>query len=205
VNEQTDGSKYWDPYHNDLTIGGVTVAECSREDDAWFLVRTLEEQGVWSAVLLPDTDLDLRGPQVRVAPDDEEKARLILAQPIPSGKREEYELESEIEPEPLPVCPMCGAPDLILQGVDQVNHWRCDACGTKWDQPLSPYDRMPQSRASFAAHIFLRSRAVRQVGFSTNGRGRRRITSECVMKRLVPHQLFTNSCRPKPEYFCVCF
>lgn len=138
MDEQTDESKYRDPYHNELTTGGVTVAKCSREDDAWFLVRILEEHGVRSAVLLPDRRLDLRGPEVRVAPDDKEKARLILVQPIPSGKREEYELESEIEPEPLPVCPTCGAPDLILLGVDQVNHWRCAACGTKWDQQLSP-------------------------------------------------------------------
>ena len=136
MNRESEESDYWDPYRNELTIGGTTVAECGTTEDAWFLVHILEELGIRSAVSLPDSRMDLRGPQVRVAPDDAEKAKLVLSNPIPAGKREAYDSQPEAEPEPLPVCPKCNAPDLILEGVDDANHWRCDGCGHKWGERL---------------------------------------------------------------------
>ena len=137
MNEQAEESVYLDPYRNELTIGGITVAECGTTEDAWFLAQILKEQGIRSAVSLPDKRMDLRGPQVRVAPDDEERARLAFAQPIPPGKRAAYDSEPDVEPDPLRVCASCGAPALILEGVDEVNHWRCEVCGSKWDERLS--------------------------------------------------------------------
>lgn len=66
--------------------------------------------------------------------DDEERARPVLAQPVPEGKREAYDSEPDVEPEPFPVCPAYGATDLLLDGVDEVNHWRCCTCGHRWDE-----------------------------------------------------------------------
>ena len=136
MNEPIEESEDVDPYDNELTIGGVTVAECRTTEDAWFLVHILQEQGIRSAVSLPDKRMDLRGPRVNVAPDDGGKATLVLSVPIPAGKREAYDSQPEVEPDPLPVCPKCGSQDPILEGVDQSNHWRCGVCGIKWDELL---------------------------------------------------------------------
>lgn len=136
MSEQADDSEYFDPYCNDLAMAGITIAECATAEGAWFLVHLLKEQGIRAAVSVPATRMDLRAPQVRVAPDDEEKARSVLSKPVSVEDREAYDSEPEVEPEPLPVCPKCGAPDLILEGVDEVNHWHCEACGIKWDEDL---------------------------------------------------------------------
>lgn len=133
--EKTDQSERWNPYVEDLRLGGVTVAECASKEDAWFVVYLLERQGIPSAVSGP-RHRDLHGPTVKVAPDDEEKARFVLTQPISQSEREAWERDIEFDP---PVCPNCGATVSILQGVDEANHWRCDLCGIKWDQvPLLP-------------------------------------------------------------------
>jgi hypothetical protein len=137
--DQSDESDDSDPYHSELAVGGTIIAECSNTEDAWFLVWILKEQGVQAAVSLPGKHLDLRGSQVKVARDDEEKARFVLSQGVPAGKREAYDSEPEVEPEPLPACPHCGAGDLVLHNVDTANHWCCEECGTKWDDtPLLP-------------------------------------------------------------------
>ncbi len=130
--EEADEGEYWDPNHNQLTMGGVTVAECPTREDAYFLVYVLREQGIRSAVSLPVGPLDLRGPLVKVAPDDEQQARFVLSQPVPAGKREAYDSELEVEPPPLPRCLVCHSPDVVLDGVDEVNHWRCEVCGHRW-------------------------------------------------------------------------
>lgn len=101
MNERTDDSEYLDPYPNELTIGGVTVAECGTPDDAGFLVQILQEEGIRSAVLLPHKRMDLRGYQVRVAPDDEVRAKLILSTPIPVAKPQAYNSQLQVEPSPL--------------------------------------------------------------------------------------------------------
>jgi len=135
--EQADGGEYWDPHHNELTMGGVTVAECSTREDADFLVYLLQEKGIRSAVLLPDKNFDPRGPQVKVGPDDEVQARSVLTQPVPAGKREAYDSEPEFEVPPPPRCSICGSPEVVLDGVDEANHWRCDVCGHSWTEVVS--------------------------------------------------------------------
>lgn len=128
MSDQID-DEYWKPDEYDLAVAGVTVAECESNDDAWFLAYLLKENGIKGVVL---------SSELKVALDDEEKARLVLARPVPAGKREEYDAESELEPEPLPKCPHCAAEDLVLEGVDDANHWLCGACGTKWDEVPTP-------------------------------------------------------------------
>jgi tRNA(Ile2) C34 agmatinyltransferase TiaS len=69
-------------------------------------------------------------PRVLVAADEVEAARAILEQPIPADIVEESRLgvpEYEI-----PVCPRCGAADPLLESVDPVNQWTCEACGAEW-------------------------------------------------------------------------
>jgi hypothetical protein len=85
-------SEYWDPHHNELSEGGVTVAEFQTEEECNFAVYLLGEGGVRSSVIIPERRLDLRLPQVKVAPDDEALARRILAQPITADKRAQYDV-----------------------------------------------------------------------------------------------------------------
>ena len=84
--EQSAQSEYWDPHHNELCYGGVTVAQFQTEEECDFAVHLLRERGIRSGVLLPERRLDLRSPQVRVSPEDEQVARDILAQPVTARK-----------------------------------------------------------------------------------------------------------------------
>lgn len=127
-------SEYWDPHYNDLSQGGVTVAEFNTQDECNFAVYLLKEGGVRSSLLVPQRSLDLRLPQVRVAPDDEALARRILAQPITAEKRAEYYSEPEGEPFVTPRCPQCASPEVVLESVGSGNSWRCDVCGTSWSE-----------------------------------------------------------------------
>jgi hypothetical protein len=88
-------SEYWDPHHNDVSGGGVTVAEFRTEEECNFAVYLLGERGVRRSVVVPERRLDLRLPQVKVAPDDQALARHILAQPITAEKRVQYDAEPE--------------------------------------------------------------------------------------------------------------
>lgn len=91
-------SKYWDPHHNDLSEGGVTVAGFRTEEECNFAADLLAAKGIRSGVLLPERRFDLRLPQIRVSPDDEAIARVILAQPIAAADRAEYDAEPDSEP-----------------------------------------------------------------------------------------------------------
>lgn len=125
-------SEYWDPHHNDLSEGGVTVAAFQTEEGCNFAGYILSEEGVQSAVVVPERRLDLRLPQLRVAPDDEALARRILAQPVTAEKRAQYEAEPESGPFVTPCCPACGSSEVILESVAVGNVWRCDSCGKSW-------------------------------------------------------------------------
>jgi hypothetical protein len=125
-------SEYWDPHHNDLSEGGVTVAAFQTEEECNFASYLLSEKGVRSAVVLPERRLDLRLPQLRVAPDDKALARRILAQPVTAEKRARYYAEPECEPFVMPRCPACGLSEVVLESVANGNAWRCDMCGESW-------------------------------------------------------------------------
>jgi len=127
-------SEYWDPHHNDLSEGGVTVAEFQTEEECNFAVYLLGEGGVRSSVVIPERRLDLRLPQVKVAPDDEALARRILAQPITAEKRTQYDAEPDCEPFVTPRCPRCASPEVILESVANENVWKCDICGNRWSE-----------------------------------------------------------------------
>ena len=132
MHERDTESEYWDPHHNELCEGGVTVAEFQTEQECDFAVHLLAEKGIRSGVILPQRRLDLRPPQVRVSPDDEQVARDILAQPITAAKRAEYDAEPEGEPFLTPRCPKCTSGEVVLESVAEGNSWRCDICGERW-------------------------------------------------------------------------
>ena len=134
MSDQTMQSEYWDPHHNDLCEGGVTIAEFKTEEECNFAVYLLAEGGIRSGVLLPERRLDLRPPQVRVSPDDEAVARNILAQPITAAKRAEYNAEPECELFCTPSCPKCMSCEIVLDSVANGNLWRCDVCGESWTE-----------------------------------------------------------------------
>jgi ribosomal protein S27AE len=68
--------------------------------------------------------------QILVAADQLDEAREVAAKPIPKEIVEESQIEApEYE---LPVCPRCGAADPVLEDVDPVNRWQCEACGNEW-------------------------------------------------------------------------
>ena len=134
--EQQTESEYWDPHHNELCEGGVTVAEFQTEEDCHFAAHLLREQGIRSGVLLPERRLDLRWPQLRVSFDDEGAARHILAQPVTAVKRTEYDAEPDIAPFVAPYCPKCESREVVLDAVGSGNLWRCDHCGESWTETL---------------------------------------------------------------------
>jgi hypothetical protein len=134
-------SEYWDPHHNELCDGGVTVAEFPTAEECSFAVHLLAREGIRSGVLLPATRLDLRWPQVRVSPDDEPMALDILSRPVSAAERAAYDAESECEPFLPPRCPRCEASsEVVLDAVEHGNSWRCELCGECWNEAPSPID-----------------------------------------------------------------
>jgi hypothetical protein len=90
----------------------------------------LGEAGVESVVLTQDGAGGLRGPRVVVAPEDAQRATVILSQPL----AERFRTEAEVAPEEfdVPACPICGSHETLLDAVDPVNEWRCDDCDHTW-------------------------------------------------------------------------
>ena len=76
--------------------------------------------------------MDLRWPQLKVAPEDEQAAREILAQPLAADTRSEYDAEPNIEVFAPPCCPKCESAEIVLEGLGDRNLWRCDDCGERW-------------------------------------------------------------------------
>jgi hypothetical protein len=115
---------------------------CEREDfsQAWQIRRVLEQAGIESWIEQPGSRYSDSGYpfRVMVAADQLEAAIEIAARPIPNEIVEESVVESlEFEPPP---CPKCGAGDPVLEGVDPVNSWRCEACGKQWTEAVSAPD-----------------------------------------------------------------
>jgi hypothetical protein len=109
------------------------------EDGAASAARAaLSEEGVES-VAVPErvTGFDLHGPRVVVAPEDAERAAMIVAQPGVESLINEA--PTTIEEFHEPACPACGADESVLESVEPANRWRCDACGKEWveDETLS--------------------------------------------------------------------
>ena len=112
------------------------LCQCANPREAWQISEALKRAGIESWVERSNSytvhaEFEEAPPRVLVAADEVEAARTILEQPIPADIVEESRLgvpEYEI-----PVCPRCGAADPLLESVDPVNQWSCEACGAEWE------------------------------------------------------------------------
>jgi ribosomal protein L37AE/L43A len=73
-------------------------------------------------------------PRVHVAADQLDQARAVAAQTIPQAivENEKEEAQEFVEPK----CPKCGSDDVVLEGVDPANTWRCEQCDEQWTESL---------------------------------------------------------------------
>lgn len=117
-----------------LMYGGVPVAFCNDEEQAAFFAFVLEAAGITAVTLRRNVKLDTRPPQVFVAPNDEQRARLLLSQPVAPEVLEEWQLmEEDNEKEwAAPACPVCQDSDPMLESSEPFNQWHCEACGHRW-------------------------------------------------------------------------
>jgi hypothetical protein len=123
----------------DLALGGITVANCETSDQAGLLSFVLGEAGIRSVVRATRGKFDLTLPQVRVAPEDEERAIAVLVNPIPDSVRREYaEMSYENAFFADQRCPRCYSADILLQPENPayLNDWLCSSCGHNWQDPL---------------------------------------------------------------------
>jgi ribosomal protein L37AE/L43A len=99
-------------------------------------VRDIEPGGPASGTRYRSASL--ASPRVLVAADQLDQARAIAAQTNP---QEIVEEEKEEVPEFVePKCPKCGSEDVVLEGVDPENTWRCEQCDEQWTEtsPANP-------------------------------------------------------------------
>lgn len=106
------------------------LCECEERAQAWQMFEVLRQAGIESWVERPRSPLAPSSRRVLVAADQLEGARLIAERPIPQEIVDLTKMEvPEFEP---PVCPSCGAGDVVLDDVNPVNLWRCETCGRQW-------------------------------------------------------------------------
>ena len=113
------------------------LCECGTREEAWQVFEMLRRAGIESWIGDPSSrfsSLDMTGHKVLVAADQLDQARLVAAGPVPQDIIDESQ-PSAPEEYALPVCPKCGVEDPLLDGVDPVNSWECEACGHKWSDP----------------------------------------------------------------------
>jgi ribosomal protein S27AE len=108
----------------------TVLCDCETQEQAQQLAEALLRAGITSWV----RGRGRRCPQIMVAADQLEEARMIANQPIPQDIIDQLKKDAEGPEEyfELPDCPTCGAGDPFLEGVDPANRWRCGACGRRW-------------------------------------------------------------------------
>jgi hypothetical protein len=113
------------------------LCECDDAERRWQIQQVLRLAGIESWVEAPGYRVapDSSNVRILVAADQLDRAVEIAAQPIPQAIIEQSKLPDEEFA--LPVCPQCGAEDPVLEDVDPVNSWLCEACGKQWsDAPV---------------------------------------------------------------------
>ena len=113
------------------------LCECQTSQQARELVDALHQAGIDSWLDSPGsrsryTGSGLANPRVLVAADQLDQARLIAARPLPQEIVEEEKEEAADFVEPK--CPRCGSDDVVLEGVDPENTWRCEQCEEQWTE-----------------------------------------------------------------------
>ncbi len=119
------------------------LCACASREEAAQLQEALRRAGVESWVnfdgyttsYVPPAEYHLTtGLRLLVAADQLDEARALAAQPIPQEIIDSLraEVPEFVEPE----CPQCGSDDVVLEGVDPANTWRCEQCGKQWMETL---------------------------------------------------------------------
>jgi hypothetical protein len=116
------------------------LCECETTDQAWQLHEALKRAGIESWVETASAGLGgyLR---IQVAADQLEQAIEITSQPIPQDILDQY--REKVPEYETPKCPKCGAEDPVLEAVDPVNAWLCEACGKQWTEVESGIEAEP--------------------------------------------------------------
>ena len=118
----------------------TALCGCEDQEEAWQIFEVLRQAGIESWIERPGARQTVTWNEhvvwnlkVQVAADQLDQARAIIANPIPQEIVEQSKMRApEFE---APVCPRCGAADPVLEGVDPVNTWLCEACDHEWTDP----------------------------------------------------------------------
>jgi len=117
----------------------TVLCECETTEQARLLSEALQKSGIDSWIDHPGSTYRYRGsaveyPRILVAADQLDQARAIAANPIP---QEIVDQAKEEAPEFVePKCPKCGSDDVVLEGVDPENIWRCEQCEERWTESM---------------------------------------------------------------------
>ena len=119
------------------------LCDCDTNDEAQQLARALRQAGIDSWIQQA-SEFGRREARVLVAADQLDQARAIAAQ---TGPQRIVEDEKEEVPEFVePKCPKCGSDDVVLEGVDPENTWRCEQCDEQWTEtPPNPEGEAPEA------------------------------------------------------------
>ncbi len=107
------------------------LCDCETNDEAQQLTGVLRQVGIDSWIQQA-REFGRRNARVMVAADQLDQAQAIAAQFVPQMIAEDA---TEEEPEFVePKCPKCGSDDVVLEGVDPENTWRCEQCDEQWTE-----------------------------------------------------------------------
>jgi ribosomal protein L37AE/L43A len=107
------------------------LCDCGTNEEAQQLARVLRQAGIDSWIQQA-REFGRRDARVMVAADQLDQARAIAAQTNPQQivEDEKQEVPEFVEPK----CPRCGSDDVVLEGVDPENTWRCEQCDEQWTE-----------------------------------------------------------------------
>jgi len=115
------------------------LCECNDVAEARQLSASLTRAGIENWIeAVPGFEIGIGNPRVLVAADQLDQAQAIAAIPIPQEIIDESkeEVPEFVEPK----CPKCGSDDVVLEGVDPENTWRCEQCNEQWTQAMPKTD-----------------------------------------------------------------
>jgi ribosomal protein S27E len=115
----------------------TVLCDCDTNEQAKELSAALRQAGLDSWIQ-QSIEFGRRDARVLVAADQLEQARAIAANPIPQETADESkeEVPEFVEPK----CPKCGSDDVVLEGVDPENQWRCEHCDAQWTESAGSED-----------------------------------------------------------------
>jgi hypothetical protein len=118
-----------------IRLAGVVACDCLTEEQIALCGNVLEQENIDFVVTRPREILDRSFPQLLVAAEDLDRARIALAKPIEEATRQQAELDLAVGDYPTILCPSCSTADPLLESVDPGNQWLCESCGNRWSDP----------------------------------------------------------------------